>query len=149
MDLFEEIKSDHQKQRTLVDLLVKTNGESDGRKELYERLKDTLKVHADAEERYFYRPLFKHDRTQDQARHSVAEHQDIDELLEELDNTDMSSPGWLATAKKLKDQVIHHLDEEEEDVFKLADKTLADSKMESLAKDYRDMMDHPEKHGDD
>lgn len=142
MDLFEEIKKDHEKQRALCDLLVKTNGATDGRKELYERLKNELKVHADAEERYFYRPLFNHDITQDQARHSVAEHHDIDELLEELDKTDMSSPGWLVTAKKLKEQVIHHLDEEEEEVFALADKALADSKMDTLAKDYREMMDN-------
>ena len=140
MDLFEEIKTDHEKQRTLCDLLVKTNGASDGRKELYERLKNELKVHADAEERFFYRPLFKYDEAQDQARHSVAEHQDIDELLEELDNTDMSSPAWLSAAKKLKDEVIHHLDEEEEDVFSLVDKTLDNNKMDSLANDYREMM---------
>ena len=140
MNLFEEIIKDHEKQRTLCDLLVKTKGDSDGRSELYDRLKNELTTHADAEERYFYRPLFDHDETQDQARHSVAEHHDIDELLEELDKTDMSSPGWLATAKKLKDQVIHHLDEEEEEVFSLAGKTLNDSELESLAKQYREMM---------
>ncbi|MBD3629267.1 hemerythrin domain-containing protein [Cyclobacterium sp.] len=141
MDLFEEIKNDHEKQRTLCDLLIKTNGASDGRKELYERLKRELQTHADAEERYFYRPLFKYDNTQDQARHSVAEHQEMDELMEELDNTDMSSPGWLATAKKLKEKIIHHLDEEEEDVFSLADQSLDDAKMNALARDYRSMMD--------
>ncbi|HKK38401.1 MAG TPA: hemerythrin domain-containing protein [Cryomorphaceae bacterium] len=149
MDLFQEIINDHEKQRTLSDLLIKTNGASDGRKELYERLKSELERHANAEERFFYRPLFKHDVSQEQARHSVAEHHDIDELIEELDTTDMSSPAWLAAAKKLKDQVIHHLDEEEQDVFKLADKALDDKKMNSLAKDYRDMMDHPERHTDD
>lgn len=141
MDLFKEIKNDHEKQRTLCEQLVETNGESDERKELYEQLKNELKVHADAEERYFYRPLFKFDKTQDQARHSVSEHHDIDELLEELDDTDMSSPGWLVTAKKLKEEVFHHLDEEEEDVFPLADEALKDSEMKDLAKDYREMMD--------
>jgi len=98
-------------------------------------------VHADAEERYFYRPLFKYDKKQDQARHSVAEHHDIDELLEELDDTDMSSSDWLATAKKLKEQVIHHLDEEENDGFDLADKAMDDSTMNKLAEDCREMMD--------
>ncbi len=142
MNIFEEIINDHEKQRTLCDLLVKTKGDSDGRSELYERLKNELTTHADAEERYFYRPLFDHDETQDQARHSVAEHHDIDELLEELDDTDMSSPGWLVTAKKLKDQVIHHLDEEEEEVFALAKKALNKTKLESLAKDYREMMEN-------
>ncbi len=140
MKLFEEIIEDHKKQRILCNMLVDTSGETKKRKVIYEELKNELKVHADAEERYFYRPLFKFDETQDQARHSVAEHQDIDKLIEELDETDMSSPGWLATAKKLKHEVLHHLDEEEEDVFPMADKTLSESKMTDLAKDYRSMM---------
>lgn len=38
----------------------------------------------------------------------VAEHHEMNELMEDLDETDMSSSGWLATANKLdeKDQQL-------------------------------------------
>jgi hemerythrin-like domain-containing protein len=104
-------------------------------------LKKHLQAHADAEERYFYKPLFSHDLTQGRARHSVAEHHEIDELLEKLDDTEMDNSSWMATAKKLKEQVIHHLDEEEQEVFQLAGKALENPQKSSLAKSYREMMD--------
>ena len=83
----------------------------------------------------------KHDLTQEKSRHSVAEHHEMDELIEELEKTDMSSPGWIATAKKLGDRVIHHLDEEEHEVFQLAGKALTEKQKEELAKSYRQSME--------
>lgn len=140
MNIFEALREDHDKQRTLVDLLTKTHGDSDGRDELFKKLKHELKIHADAEERHFYVPLIEDDLTQEKARHSIAEHHEMDELIEELESTDYSSPGWLATAKKLAHEVIHHLDEEEQEVFQLAGKVLTNGQKESLAADYREEM---------
>ena len=137
MNIFEALREDHDKQRTLVDILVKTHGDSDGRREIFDKLKKELRDHADAEERHFYIPLIESDLTQDKARHSIAEHHDIDELLEELEETDMSSPGWLAAAKKLHHEVNHHLDEEEHEVFQMAGKVLSDQQKEKLAKDFK------------
>lgn len=141
MNIFEQLREDHETQRTLADQLVKTEGDTEKRRSLFEQLKKELQVHADAEERYFYKPLFSHDITQDRARHSVAEHHEMDELIEELEETEMSSPGWLVTFKKLKEQVEHHLDEEEQEVFQLAGKALTDNQKEDLAGKYRRYMD--------
>lgn len=140
MNIFEQLREDHNTQRALLDDLMDTQGDSQTRKDLYKQLKNQLKVHADAEERYFYKPLFGEDLTQAKARHSVAEHHEIDELLEKLDDTEMDSSSWLATAKKLKEQVIHHLDEEEQEVFQLAGKALDERQKTDLAKSYRNMM---------
>ena len=136
MNIFEALRADHDKQRTLVDLLVKTEGDSEGREEIFSRLKTELEEHAAAEERHFYIPLIEHDLTQGKARHSVAEHQEIDELIAELEETDRSSPAWISTAKKLKEKVTHHLDEEEREVFQLAGKVLSDKEKSALAEEY-------------
>lgn len=141
MNIFEALREDHGKQRTLVDLLCKTHGDSKGRDELYDRLKSELERHALAEERYFYVPLMKEDLTQEKARHSVAEHKELDDLLEELETTDRSSSGWLATASKLSERLVHHLDEEEHEVFQMAGKVLSDKDAEALAEQYRAAMD--------
>ncbi len=136
MTIFDSLRDDHQKQRTLVDLVVKTTGDSDGREELWERLKRELEAHAGAEERYFYVPLMEHDLTQDKARHSVSEHKELDDFIEQLDEYEMSGSQWLQTAKELAHKLTHHLDEEEQEVFQLAGKALTDGQKESLAKEY-------------
>ncbi|TWT32503.1 DNA nickase [Posidoniimonas corsicana] len=136
MNIFERIRADHDKQRTLIDLLTKTHGDSRGRQELFERLKAELEEHAMAEERHFYVPLMEKDLTQEKARHSVAEHHELDELIKKLEETPYDSPGWLPTAKKLCDELLHHLDEEENEVFQLAGKALEDDEKQSLADDF-------------
>lgn len=135
--IFEALRQDHETQRTLVGLVTETEGDSEGRRELYERLKRELEAHAGAEERCFYVPLMEHDLTQEHARHSVAEHKELDDFVEQLDAYDMSGSQWLQTARELCDRLLHHLDEEEREVFPLAGKALSDAEKASLADDYR------------
>lgn len=136
--IFQVLRDDHDKQRTLSSLLTKTHGESQGREELFARLRNKLESHAGAGERYFYRVLMNYDLTQDTARHSVSEHKQIDDLIEKLAKTAaMSSSGWLPVARELSHLVTHHLDEEEQEVFQLAGKVLGEAELALLAKQYR------------
>ncbi len=145
MTIFEALRSDHETQRTLIDLVTKTTGDSDGRQELWDRLKRELEAHAGAEERYFYVPLMEHDLTQDKARHSVSEHKELDDFVEKLDEYDMGGSQWLQTAEELKHRLIHHLDEEEHEVFQLAGKALTDDKKQSLSHEYEADMERRRK----
>jgi len=141
MNIFEELRADHDTQRTLIDLLVKTEGDSDGRAELFERTKNALSAHAGAEERFFYVPLMDHDVTQEHARHSVAEHKELDDFIEKLGELDRSSSQWLITAQELSERLEHHLAEEESEIFPVAGKALSDADKASLAAEYREDMD--------
>ncbi|MBZ9729321.1 hemerythrin domain-containing protein [Salegentibacter sp. JZCK2] len=136
MNIFEALRQEHEIQRHLVARLVETHGDTEERKKIFEQLKHELKIHADAEERHFYIPLIKKDFTQEKARHSVAEHHEMDELIEQLEVTEMDTSNWLKIAKELKHKVIHHLDEEEQEVFQMAGKALTDNQKTSLAEDY-------------
>ncbi|PKA97265.1 hemerythrin HHE cation binding domain-containing protein [Flavobacteriaceae bacterium MAR_2009_75] len=140
MNIFEALRNDHDIQRDLLDKLVDTSGDSKTRDEVFKKLRTELEAHADAEERYFYKPLIDSDKTQDKARHSIAEHHEIDELIEQLEETDYSSSAWLKIAKDLQEKVEHHLDEEEHEVFQMAGKVLSEKNKKSLAKDYEDHM---------
>lgn len=135
--IFEALREDHDRQRTLLDRLVETHGDSEGRRELFTTLKHELENHAAAEERHFYTPLLKSDLTQDKARHSIHEHEEIDEMVEALESLDRSSPAWLIKAKDLREMVQHHLDEEEQEVFQLAGRALSDKQKEALTDDFR------------
>ena len=141
MNIFEELKTDHKTQRSLANTLLRTEGETEERKSIYEKLRDQLKLHAKSEERFFYKPLMEFDMSQEKARHSVAEHHDIDEMIEKLDSTEMSSPAWMTYFRQLRELVIHHLDEEENEVFQIAGRVLSNVQKEKLGSDYRKMMD--------
>lgn len=136
MNIFEQIRKDHDTQRALLDKLIKTSGDSDERDKIYKALKKELEVHANAEERHFYKPLISNDMMQEKARHSIAEHHEIDELIEELDETEYDSSAWLKIAKKLKETVEHHLEDEEHSFFQLAGKVFSENQKISLANEY-------------
>ena len=81
-------------------------------------------------------PLMFNDVGLDITRHALAEHHEMDELVEKLEETDMSNPGWLAIAKQLSEKVHHHLKEEEHKFFQQAGKILEDDEKEKLGKKY-------------
>ncbi|MCB1800162.1 MAG: hemerythrin domain-containing protein [Gammaproteobacteria bacterium] len=140
MTVFEALRADHDVQRGLVASLVDTSGDSASRRRLFDKLKAELTAHAAAEERHFYVPLMQDDLTIEKARHSIAEHHELDELVEELESTDMGSAGWLATARKLEHHLLHHLEEEEREVFQLAGKALDTAQKKKLATAYLEEM---------
>ncbi|WP_223521092.1 hemerythrin domain-containing protein [Pseudomonas sp. GL-B-19] len=136
MNIFEALRESHERQRSYADALIKTSGDTPERVEAYKQLKSELQAHETAEERHFYIPLMEFDNGVDLCRHAIAEHHEMDEMMEDLDETEMSSPSWLATAKKLADKVHHHLEEEEQKFFQMAGKLLNDKQKEALAGQY-------------
>ena len=140
MNIFESIRKDHDTQRDLLDQLVNTSGDSKLRDNIYKKLKKELEVHADAEERHFYKPLISNDMMQEKARHGIAEHHEIDEIIEKLDSTDYDSSAWLKYAKDLKEKVEHHLEDEEHTFFQLAGKVFTQKQKEELATQYKTHM---------
>lgn len=140
MTIFEAIRNDHDIQRDLCKRLTATSGKSKDRRQLWKALKEELKIHANAEERHFYSPLIHNDMMQEHARHGIAEHHEMDELIEKINDTDMDSPAWLTYAKQLCEKVEHHLEDEEHTFFQLAGKVFTEEQKEKLASDYRKAM---------
>ncbi|EJL96436.1 MULTISPECIES: hemerythrin domain-containing protein [unclassified Pseudomonas] len=137
MNIFEALRESHDRQRRYADALIQTRGDTPERVEAYKRLKSELQAHETAEERHFYMPLMEFDNGVDLSRHAISEHHEMDEMMEALDATEMSSPSWLATAKKLSEKVHHHLKEEEQKFFQMAGKLLDEQQKETLAGQYQ------------
>ncbi len=131
MNIFEKLREEHDKTRTLLRLVSKTHGDSRGRRELFARLKDELESHARAEEVSLYKPLIG-SAVQAEATHSTKEHEEARELLEELEAMDYSSTGWLNRFETLKQIVLKHMDEEEHRVFQQAGKALSETQKQTL-----------------
>ena len=141
MSITEELKKDHDQQRDLLAQLAESQPNTEERASLLKELKLQLHAHADAEERSFYAPLMQHDETQDEARHSVHEHHEIEECLEALEKAESDTTLWRSEFNKLKKLVLHHLEEEEREVFPIAAEIIPESKQEKLGEEYNEQME--------
>ncbi len=130
-NIYDAIKQDHDHHRQLLTAIADTTGDSDARRAVWSNFYHDVKSHAAAEEETFYSKLISKTWGQDAARHSVHEHQQLDDLMEELNDMDMSSSGWLTKFKTLKHDYEHHMDEEENDVFTRAKEVIDAKEIES------------------
>lgn len=131
--IFARLEKDHDEHRTMLDLIDKTQGDSEGRRELFARFKTEVTAHAAAEEETLYATMLADPDLRDKSQHSVAEHKEIEDYLEELEEMDFSSTGWLARFRTMKERYLHHIEEEEEEMFVAAAKGLTDKTEKELA----------------
>ena len=138
MNIFDALRESHDTQRTLVGRLLAADEGRGDRHRAFLNLKRELAAHETAEERHFYVPLWEHDETVDPSRHAIAEHHEMDEMVEEMESLDEGSPKWSELAHKLVHQVEHHLKEEEEKFFQAAGRVLSAEQKLDLAVHYRE-----------
>jgi hemerythrin superfamily protein len=136
--IYDAIKSDHDEHRALIERIAGTSGDSAERREAWAAFYRDVKSHAAAEEETFYSKLISKTWGQDAARHSVHEHQQLDDLMEELNEADMSSPGWLQKFKTLQHEYLHHIDEEEDEVFTRAREVIDEAELEGYGKRFEE-----------
>jgi iron-sulfur cluster repair protein YtfE (RIC family) len=132
MNIYQKLKREHDDHRELMRRIAETTGETDERKRLFDLLIEDVESHAAAEEQTLYSELIEATEGQPQTRHSVSEHKQSSDYLEELKGTDMSSPAWLATFKKFREDLEHHMREEEQKVFELSEELIDDERADEL-----------------
>lgn len=136
-DIYQEIKADHDRHRALLDTIEGTSGDSAERQHAWDEFFHDVKAHAAAEEETFYSKLISKTWGQDAARHSVSEHKELDDLMEELHEMEMSHGSWLQKFKTLKHEYLHHIEEEEDELFTRAKKVIPDSEIKGYGERFR------------
>ena len=76
--------------------------------------------------------LEKHDETRDITLEGIEEHRIVKELLAELDAMAKDDEVWTAKLTVLKENVEHHVEEEEGEMFPKARKALTEDEIETL-----------------
>jgi hypothetical protein len=132
--IFADLIADHERQRDLLARVGETSGDSEDRRALFEELRLELQAHAAAEEETLYATMLADPELREDARHSVSEHKEVDDFLGELIEMEFSSPGWLPKFKAMRERYLHHIDEEEEEMFPTAAKRLSAAEEERLGK---------------
>src|ERR1700704_3117401 len=130
MDAFELLKADHKKVAELFDLLETASGKR--KLDVFKRIKSELEVHTHIEETIFYPALEEPKETHNLTLEAYEEHKVVKTLLVELSGARSATDEWQAKAKVLRENVEHHVDEEENELFDKADDALSDEEIESL-----------------
>ena len=133
MDAITLLKEDHEKVSGIFEKLEPTTERGvKTREELFAQLKLELDVHAHIEESIFYPVLKQEAETRDITLEGYEEHHVIKVLLGELAETSPDTEQWGAKLKVLKENVEHHVEEEEDDMFKTAREVFSKEKFEEL-----------------
>jgi hemerythrin superfamily protein len=130
MSAIDLLKSQH---REVEKLFKQIESAKDGRKKmiLFEEIADKLAIHAAIEEDHFY-PAVKEKRTEDILLEAVEEHLTIKRTLADLMKLDVGEQSFDPKLKVLKEEVQHHVQEEEEDLFPKVKKILSAEELDAL-----------------
>jgi len=130
MDAFSLLKADHRKVAGLFERLESARGQAKLR--VFEQIKMELDLHTHIEEKIFYPALEKPSETHDITLEAYEEHAVVKNLLKELSRAKTANDEWEAQAKVLKENVEHHVEEEENELFPKAEEALGEEKIEAL-----------------
>jgi hemerythrin superfamily protein len=133
MSIYQYLKHDHQRFRNIIDQINSLSASDiDKRNELFNTLKNEIIVHSKAEEKVFYQPLQKESITEDDIPESQDEHKKVEEMLEQLSNSTLDNDKWHDLFQTMCRELLHHIDEEEQDVFPDAKKELNSAQAEDM-----------------
>ena len=127
------LKKDHRRLEALLDRLEHTTERAaKSRPAMLETLKALLVPHELAEEKVLYPALKPHRESRDIVLEGYQEHHVADILMDELERLPPDDERWGAKVKVLKENIEHHIEEEEDDMFKTARSVLDRDELEAI-----------------
>jgi len=134
MDVYQLLKQDHQKARQLFKKLSDTTERAEKTREnLFTQLKQELELHTQVEEKHFYPALSDAAATKGLVKEALEEHNEVKQALKALAKADVTAENWIKDVAELQKNVEHHVEEEETELFPLAQKILDKAKAEQIA----------------
>jgi hemerythrin-like domain-containing protein len=133
MNAISLLEEDHRKMKKLLSELESTTERGvKTREELFATVKDELTVHETIEEEIFYPALKEHPKTKEIALEAYEEHHVVDMVMAEIEGVAYDDEKWGAKFKVMKENIEHHIEEEEKEMFKQARQALEESQLEAL-----------------
>jgi len=133
VDALALLKEDHDKAKKLMDELEKTTERgAKTREEKWTRLLKELTIHENIEEEIFYPALHEHPKLKDIVLEALEEHHLVDDIVAQLKDTPFEDEHWAAKFKVTKENVEHHIEEEEGPMFSEVRRTFSKDELEEL-----------------
>lgn len=131
MNALELLKEDHKKVAALFDKVEGTESEQEHRK-LFEKIKTELEVHTHIEETVFYPKIKEYEDLKDLVLEAFEEHKQVKTLIREIDNLVEGSEKLDAKLKVMGENVEHHVEEEETEMFPKVEAVMSKDELEEL-----------------
>jgi hemerythrin-like domain-containing protein len=139
MDAIKLLKQQHREVEQLFEQYEKAGDRAKAtKKKLCEQISDALAAHATIEEQIFY-PATKSARTEELLHEAVEEHLSAKRIIADLVEGDVDDDRMDAAMKVLKEQIEHHVEEEEKELFPKVSKLLDAGRLEELGEEMRDL----------
>jgi iron-sulfur cluster repair protein YtfE (RIC family) len=133
MNAFTLLKTDHEKVAGILESIEDTTERAvKGRDELFAQLKAELDLHAMIEEEILYPALEETEEAREITLEAYEEHRLVKQLLAELEAEPKDTEEWTAKFTVLKENIEHHVEEEEGEMFKKARAALSEEEIETL-----------------
>ena len=133
MDAIKLLKADHEKvKKLLAELESTTERGVKTRAELFATIKGELTLHEIVEEEIFYPELKAHPKAREIVLEGYEEHAVVDTLMGELEELSVEDETWGPKAKVMKENIEHHIEEEEGEMFKQARQVFDAAELEDL-----------------
>jgi Hemerythrin HHE cation binding domain len=133
MNAMELLKQDHEKVKKLMEEIDSTTERGvKTREELFAKFKQEMSIHEQIEEQIFYPRLTEQAKTKEIALEGYEEHNVVDVVIAEIENVPYDDEHWGAKFTVMKENVEHHIEEEEGEMFKLARQALEKDELEEL-----------------
>jgi len=135
MNPIELLKNDHDEAKELFKQYEKAGDNALAKKlALFEQIRDALTVHMDIEETIFYPAVkaVRDEKVKDEVREADEEHHVVKILLGELGKMNLSDEQFDAKLTVLKENIEHHVEEEEGELLPDAKKKLSSELLEQL-----------------
>jgi iron-sulfur cluster repair protein YtfE (RIC family) len=136
MDALELLTADHNRVRGLFTRFKAAEGENNAQAaQLTATIFEELEVHTRIEEEIFYPAITElNDEIHELVTEGVEEHHVVDTLIAEIKLLTPADEEWAAKIKVLIENVEHHADEEEEEMFPLVRKAMNDDARTELGR---------------
>jgi hemerythrin-like domain-containing protein len=129
------LKDDHDRIKKLLAQIKETTERAEKtRAELFSEIKQGLTVHEVIEEEIFYPALKEHPKAKEIVLEGYEEHHVVDEIMGELEGLDPTDESFGPKAKVMAENVEHHIEEEEGEMFEQARRVFDDSELEELGR---------------
>ena len=135
MDALELLTADHNRVRGLFSRFQAAEGKDEAEAQrLAATIFEELEVHTKIEEQVFYPAVSDcNEELHDLVAEGIEEHHVVESLMAEAKGLLPSDDAWAAKLKVLIENVEHHAEEEEEELFPLVRKALDDAARSNLA----------------
>jgi hemerythrin superfamily protein len=138
MDAFRLLKQDHEKVKGLF-AQFEAASTSQEQKRLFAQIKSELELHTRIEEKAVYPLLKEQAQTKEKTDEALQEHHVVKTLLQEATGVNPEGDAFPAKVKVMRENVEHHVQEEEGEMFPLAQKILSAQQQQQIAREIEAM----------